>query len=187
MAISLLLVAGGTTAAEIVAFSLDPEGQGYRLKASSLIDASIDGVREVLTDYGRLHLISHRIIESELVGVSPEGVSHVRTRNRLCFLVLCRDLGHLQHIREINHGEFESHSVPEESDLAFGHARWRLSEEGEGSRLDIDFRFAMNSYDWAPSWVTRVVARSVLKADAAALVQGIERAVRLREGKAGGR
>jgi hypothetical protein len=143
-------------------------------------------VRRVLTDYGRLHLVSSHIIESELVDVSPDGVSDVRTLNRLCFLVLCRDLRHFQRIRELSHGDFESHSVPEESDLAFGYARWRLTDEGSRSRLDIDFRFAMRSYAWVPAWVTRAVARSVLKADAAELAQGIERAARRGEGQSDG-
>ena len=120
------------------------------------------------------------------VADSASRVARVRTLNRLCFLVFCRDLRHVQLIRELGFGHFESDSVPEESDLSDGHARWRLFDDRGDTRLEIDFSFAMDSYSWVPSWVTRAVARSVLRADAAELVQGIERTARVREGKSDG-
>jgi hypothetical protein len=167
-------------AGEITDFVLEREGSGYHLRAKALIAAPVEGVWHALTDYPALKQVSSRIVESELVSVSPDGVARVRTLNRLCFLVFCRNIKHVQLIRELGQGTFESDSVPEESDLSYGHARWRLFDEGGDTRLDIDFRFAMESYSWVPSWVSRAVAGSVLKADAAELVQGIERTVRHR-------
>jgi hypothetical protein len=175
----LLPIAG--SAAEITGFRLAPDGEGHHLEARALIDAPLDDVWRVLTDYAALHQVSPRIIESELLSVTPDGVFRVRTLNRLCFLIFCRDLRHLQLIRELARGDFESTSDPEESDLAYGHARWRLFDQGGTTRLEIDFRFAMYTYSWVPSWVTNAVAGSVLKADAAELVQGIERTARAGE------
>jgi len=168
--------------AEIRSFNIQREGDGYSLRTVALIEAPLDSVWRVLTDYPALQKVSPRIIESEQVSVSPDGVARVRTLNRVCFLVFCRDLRHLQLIRELGYGDFESDTVPEESDLSYGHARWRLFDEREDTRLEIDFSFAMDSYSWLPSWVTRALARSVLRADAAELIQGIERTARGREG-----
>jgi len=135
-----------------------------------------------LTDYSGLKRVSPRIVESELVAVTPDGVSRVRTKNRLCFLGFCRDLRHLQRIRELGYGEFESNSVAEESDLSRGYARWRLTDRGGATRLDIDFSFAMDSYAWVPSFVSRFVAGAALKSDAEELIRGIEGAARTLEG-----
>lgn len=184
--IALLLAAARSEAGEITHFALEREGDGYRLQVRALIEAPFDGVWRVLTDYAGLHRVSPRIVESELAEVSPEGVARVRTVNRLCFLVFCHDLRQVQLIRQIGDGDFESNSIPEESNLSYGYARWRLFAEDTRTRLDIDFNFAMDSYSWVPPWVSLVVARSVLKADAAALIQGIERVVRAREGQTGG-
>jgi hypothetical protein len=175
-------------AADLRLFSLEPEGDGYRLRSQSRIEAPLEDVLRLLTDYPRLARISPRILESELIGVSPEGVARVRTRNRLCFLLYCRDLRHVQLIRELGAGDFASESVPEESDLSRGRARWRLVGEDGHTRLDIDFAFAfaMGSTSWVPGWVSRSIARSVLKADAAELAQGIERAALAGETGSGG-
>jgi hypothetical protein len=164
-------------AGELLRFDLQPEGDGYRLRCEALIEAPKDAVRRVLTDYPALQRVSPRILESELVAVTADGSSRVRTLNRLCFLALCRELRHVQLIRELAHGAFASESVAAESDLSRGHARWVLSEQGPATRLDIDFRFAMDSHGWVPPVVTRLIARSALKGDAQALIEGIERAV----------
>jgi hypothetical protein len=168
-------------AGELQRFELEAQGDGYRLQAQGLIEAPKQAVWRVLTDYPALHRVSARIIESELVGVTANGVSRVRTLNRLCFLAFCRDLRHLQLIRELSYGDFVSDSVPAESDLARGYARWRLRDQGPSTRLDIDFRFAMDSYAWVPSFISRFVVASALESDAKALIDGIERAVLVRE------
>ncbi|MCG6863368.1 MAG: hypothetical protein LJE70_19205 [Chromatiaceae bacterium] len=162
---------------------LESHGDGYYLEARGLIEAPRDAVRQVLTDYATLYRVSPRIIESDLVAVSPDGTARVRTLNRLCFLGFCRDLRHLQLIRELSYGVFESHSVAEESDLSRGYARWRLRDRQGATELEIDFSFAMDSYAWVPAFLSRFVARSALRADAGALIAGIERTVRLREGQ----
>ena len=131
----------------------------------------------MLTDYANMHKLSRQIVESELVGVSTDYTSRVRTVNRVCFLVFCRDLRHVQLIRELGSGSFEATTLPDESDLVYGYARWRLLQNGDGTRLDSEFHFAMESYKWVPSFISRFVARSVLKADAKEFVEGVEKAV----------
>jgi len=173
-------------AAEVTDFTLDRQDGGYRMHVRAMIDAPREAVRRVLTDYAASKQVSPRIIESDLVAVSSDGVARVRTLNRLCFLFFCRDLRQVQLIRELGRGEFESHSVPEESDLSYGRAHWRLSGEDGHTVLEIDFSFAMESYSWVPHWVSRLVARSVLKADAAEMVQGIERTARRQQAGADG-
>ena len=168
-------------AAELQRFGLEVQGDGYRVQAQGLIDAPRDAVRQVLTNYPALHRTSPRIIESDLVGVTADGVSRVRTLNRLCFLAFCRDIRHLQLIREVSYGDFESNSLAAESDLTRGYARWHLQNRGDATRLDIDFRFAMESYTWIPSFISRFVVASALRSDAKALIEGIERTALLRD------
>jgi hypothetical protein len=176
-----LLMVTSAGAGEIASFKLEPQGDGYRLQSRGLIEAPRDAVWQVLGDYAALHEVSPRILESELVSVSADGVVRVRTLNRLCFLAFCHNLRHVQLIRALGYGDFESNSVAEESDLSRGYARWRLHDRGAVTELDIDFKFAMDSYSWVPSFVTRFVARSALKADARELVEGIERVARSKE------
>lgn len=174
------LFGSSVQAGKLTRFELEAQADGYRLQSQGLIEAPKDAVRQVLTDYSALHRVSPRIIESELVAVTADGVSRVRTLNRLCFLWLCRDLRHVQRIRERGYGDFESHSVAAESDLSRGYARWHLEDLGDTTRLDIDFSFAMDSDAWVPSFVSRYIARAALEEDAEKLLDGIEQAVRRR-------
>lgn len=176
-AILCLLSGPCARAGSISAFTLEPEGDdGYRLVAQGLIEAPRSLVRQLLTDYANLHRLSPRILESEILAVTADGVTRLRTKNRLCVLIFCSRLRHVQLIREQGYGDFESESVAAESDLSRGHARWRLGDEGGVTRLDIEFRFALESYDWVPPALSRLVIRSALEADARALIDGIERA-----------
>ena len=174
------LLGSAVQAGKLTRFELEVQADGYRLQSQGLIEAPKDAVRQVLTDYSALHRVSPRIIESELVAVTADGISRVRTLNRLCFLWLCRDLRHVQRIRERGYGDFESQSVAAESDLSRGYARWRLEDLGGATRLDIDFSFAMESDAWVPSFISRFVARTALEEDAETLIDGIERAARRR-------
>jgi hypothetical protein len=161
-------------AGEVTHFEILDAGHNYRLEASALIDAPRDQVWRVLTDYGHLSEVSPRILESEVIRGSPPGVTRVRTLNRLCFLIFCRNLRHVQLIRERGYGDFESVTVPAESDLTYGRARWHLTDEGARTGLSIDFTFALDVHTWLPRFVGRLVVRSVLRADAQALIAGIE-------------
>lgn len=177
--------AAATRAGELTLFELVSQDDGYRLQSQSLIDAPADAVRRVLTDYPGLHRVAPQIVESELVEITADGVSRVRTLNRLCFLAFCRELRHVQLIREPAYGVFESDSVAAESDLSRGYARWRLQDQGAVTTLDIDFRFALTSKAWVPSVVSRFVASVALREDTEALIEGIERAVQRRQAQSG--
>ncbi|MGA7981047.1 MAG: SRPBCC family protein [Chromatiaceae bacterium] len=170
-----LLSATTAGAGEVTHFEIAHADDRYHLTARALIDAPRDEVWRVLTDYARLSRVSPRILKSEVVGGSPPGVTRVRTLNRLCFLFFCRNLRHVQLIREVGYGDFESTSVPAESDLSYGYARWRLSDQGPRTGLSIDFTFAIDTHSWLPAFVGRLVARAVLRSDTVELIKGIER------------
>jgi hypothetical protein len=162
-------------AGEVTRFEILDAGHYYRLEAKAVIDAPRDQVWRVLTDYGHLSEVSPRILTSKVIVGSPPGITRVRTLTRLCFLIFCRDLRQVQLIRERSYGEFESVTVPAQSDLTYGRARWRLTDEGTRTGLSIDFTFALPAHIWLPRFVGRLIVRSVLWADAEELITGIER------------
>jgi hypothetical protein len=170
-----LLAGTPALAGEVTRFDIEHSDVGYHLQAEALIDAPRDLVRRILTDYAKLPLVSPRILESAVIAGSPPGITRVRTLNRVCFLVFCRNLRHVQLIRELGAGKFESTSVPAQSDLSYGHALWRLSSEGGATRLSIDFTFAINADGWLPAFVGLFIARVVLRENTEELIQGIER------------
>jgi hypothetical protein len=176
LALSGLLLGTASRAGEIRQFEIQHLGNRYHLEARVVIDAPRDKVWQVLTDYAGLSAVSPRILESEVVGRAPPGVTRVRTLNHLCFLVFCRDLRHLQDIRALDNGDFESTTIPAQSELSYGHARWRLANEGSRTALAIDFTFAMDTHGWLPAFVGRLIAQSVLRSDTQALIKGIEHA-----------
>jgi hypothetical protein len=161
-------------AAEITRFEMQREDTGYGLVVEALLDAPMHRVWETITDYARLERLSPSIRASELLQGSAPGVTRLRTLSRLCILIFCKDLRHLQSIRELAYGDFEARTLPEQSDLAFGYARWRLSQTDGQTRINISF--ALRPAFWVPPFIGPLLINQALGAEALELVRGIERA-----------
>ena len=175
IAVGLPCAAGPSPAmpAELTHFETQREDSAYGLVMEALLDAPLQRVWETVTDYAHLQRLSPSIRASEVLPESAEDLTHLRTLSRLCVLMFCKDVRHLQVIRELAYGDFEAVTLPQHSDLEFGYARWRLTAEAGRTRVHISF--SLRPAFWVPPVVGPLLINQALASEALALVRGIER------------
>lgn len=151
-------------AGDLTALEVSHSGNRYRITASFVVDAPLEAVRRLLTDYDNLAALSPSIIESELVSAPAPGRARVRTRVRACVLIHCRVLQRMEDVRA-GPARLIAVIVPQHSDFDAGRTEWRLEAQGEGVR--VEYRATLEpAFDLFP-----VVGPALMKA-------GLERELR---------
>ena len=163
-------------AAQVSRFDLQRTGDRYSFSISATLDVAAPAVWRVFTDYSRLTRLSPAIRESEVLPSKDRKRARVRTLTRLCALIFCKNVRQIQLIRERTLGDFESDTEPQGSDLAYGHARWRMTPASPGTAVEI--QFDMEPAFWIPPLLGPLMIEMALKSETAELMEGIERAAR---------
>jgi hypothetical protein len=117
----------------------------YLLSIEARIDAPIDVVYRLLTDYGHLHDINPAVRESRVLRTFSPVKHRIRTVTRVCVLFYCRDVTQIQDMVQGEDHTIEAVILPRGSDFRQGRGSWRLTGDGEvtlmhfGAELVPDF------------------------------------------------
>jgi len=107
----------------------------YHIKASAVIAAPANYIRQVLTDYVHIYRLSPSVIESEVLPSSTAGEKQVRTRLLCCTSVFCREVERVDIVRALESGELEAEIIPALSEFKSGRATWKITPMEERSHL----------------------------------------------------
>ena len=133
--IALCLVALQVDAVEIGELEASEEGGVYQIKLATVIDAPVEYVYRVLTDYVHLHRLHPSIIQSDILPSPGAGIVRVRTRILDCILIFCMDLDRVEDISELPPYHVHATIVPSMCNFRSGKADWRIEDMGGRSRL----------------------------------------------------
>jgi hypothetical protein len=158
VAVLLLLVSPTTSqAGDILASSVNHEGNRYTLSVTARIDAPLDAVYRSITDFDNLAAINPAIEESQLLAILPPDTRRVRSIIRVCILMFCKQVEQVQDVTLLADHAIEAVIVPERSDFRSGIARWQLTDRGASTELVFSNRFEPDF--WVPpvigSWLIR--------------------------------
>ncbi len=111
----------------------------YQYQFSVEVDAPIEAVRDVVTEYDHLERINNYVIRSEVL----ERYDERRLRRRLwlnyCVLVFCFDLYFVEDVEEFEDGAITTTVVPEESNFRRGYSNWRIeSISATTTRISVE-------------------------------------------------
>ncbi len=134
----LLGLAGPAWALDVLGVKTVAESGQVRVELELVLDAPVERVIAVLTDYDRIHELHPRFRESRDLGMPAPGVTEVYTVFRGCVAVFCRTLRRVERLRRTAAG-LVAEDVPGRGDFAAGRTEWRFSSEGEG-RTRLDYR-----------------------------------------------
>jgi len=155
------LIAQAASASHLVRLDVDRQADRYVISVEMVVDAPLDNVRAILTDYGTLARLNASITSSGVIGNERDGSVRVLTRIQNCLLFFCRGLQIVEDVTEDEHGRIQRSVVPESSSFRSGHASWELLGSGDTTRvihhaqLDPDF--------WIPPWLGRVIVIDTLR------------------------
>lgn len=171
-------------AAEFESLQVRHEGGDYTVEASARIDAGIDAVRAVITDYRHMHWITGAVQEAAVLDRPEAGVAIVYVRSRACFGFLCRTIEQVQQAdaRDRDRVVFVTFAHETFDDLEHARSEWRLEALDEG-RTRIFWTLEMDPAFWVPPLIGPGLIRDSLEDEGRDMIRGIEKLAREREAR----
>lgn len=130
LAAPLLSRAGG-----VLDSSVRHDAGVYTLSITARIDAPVDLVYRLITDYDHLPDINPAIRESRILRTFSPVKHRIRTITRVCVLFYCRDVAQSQDMVQTPGYTIEAVILPRDSDFRRGRGYWRLTAEGDATLM----------------------------------------------------
>lgn len=169
--LALVARASSATALEIESLEAGVTDGRYYVQLEAVVAAPAERVAGVLSDYANYAALDPRIRASEVIGVTPDGQTLLRTRVRACAGPFCRTV---QRTEQVTHepDRLMARVVPEASDLRGGVTQMRWREEAGRTRVwyQADFEPAF----WVPELVARRYASGELRRSVLQLFENVE-------------
>jgi len=122
----LALLPGTCLCTEINSADVRKENNHYYLHINATVNADVDNVIRIITDYENLPSINPYLKESKLLD-NPEGErTTVSMITETCILFLCYNIRHVHTFHFIENGILFSRIIPEGSDFQAGWMRWEI-------------------------------------------------------------
>lgn len=169
--VTAAMFAAPAHALETVALDASVVGGIYRVRLDAVLDAPVDRVSCVLTDYLRYAELDPRIRSSEIVGTAPDGATLLRTRIRACAAFFCRDIKRVERVT-IEDGLLVAVALPEHSDVRNSVARTEWRAEGNRTRIVYAAEFIPDF--WVPTVIARGPAGRMLRESVLAVFANLE-------------
>jgi len=122
----LALLPGASLCAEIDDVDVKKENNRYNMHINATLNADVDNVIRIITDYENLPLINPYLKESKVLIKSEDERTTVSMLTEACVLFLCYNVRHLQTFYFIEDGILFSRIIPEGSDFQAGWSRWEI-------------------------------------------------------------
>lgn len=149
----------------------------YRITLVMRIDAPVDAVAAVITDYAAYRRLDPRIRSSTVLPPDVEGTELVRTIVRACAGVFCRNVERVERVQK-SPGELLAVVIPEQSDLRSGNTRTTWHAEDQATSVTYEADFVPDF--WVPAAIGRRYAVPALKDSTLQLFDNVEKRARER-------
>ncbi len=169
----ILMTAPDAGAAQVEQLEIQRSGKDYTVSLRAVLQAPLDQVWDVLTDYARFHEVSPAIKESEILEERDARTHRVRTRASACVLIFCKETVQVQTMHKRAPGKLAVDVDPAQSDFEFGKARWDLKAGSDVTHLQFEAR--IRPAFWVPPLIGPWVIGRVLREEARATTDGLER------------
>lgn len=160
---------------------ISESGGRYQLVADSWLDAPSAAISAVLLNFDddAYTQISEIYKESDVLEPDADGTPLVYTRVQGCVMLYCRSMSRVERLEVVTPTLIRSTVVPERSDFRYATAEWRLTPDGDGTR--IHYRMAVEPDFWMPPFVGPTLLRRVLLRGGVEAVDRIEELAREQE------
>jgi hypothetical protein len=132
----------------------------FRLRIVSMVDAHVDYVYNVITDYKHAYRINPSITKAEILPSNRDGVMRVRNLSEHWIGPFCFEVDWVGDIVEHEYGHLEINTIPELSSFESGSAAWELHPQGD--RTLVLHKSSMNPDFYVPPLIgTHIVASHI--------------------------
>lgn len=120
-----------SVAATLTNVNVEHLGNNYIVHVESLIDANVNEVKRIVTDYENLPSINPYLKKSNITSSSKDGRKTVEMITEACILFICYKIKHVQVFQLIGTDIVYGHIISDKSDFKDGWTRWTISENKE--------------------------------------------------------
>ena len=128
---ALLLFNSISTAGELKELSVTESDGEYRIQIVSILDAPVDYVHYVITDYLHGYRINPTITEVEILPSGHNAVVRIRNLSEQCVGPICFNIDWVGDIVEPSYGNINVETISELSNFKSGSAVWEIRSHGE--------------------------------------------------------
>jgi hypothetical protein len=163
--ITLAVVSGmpPAQAASLSRLEVEHDRGRYRITADLIVDASLEAVREQLTDYNALPTLNRSIRRSQIIAAPDPDRVRVSTVIEACVIKVCRTLNRVEDILERDQ-RLIADIVPELSNFRYGRTEWQFKRRGDQSvvqyRAEVEPDFAVPPL-LGPALIKRALEREL--------------------------
>lgn len=144
----------------------------YRIRFAVVIDAPLERVRAVMTDFAQLTKLTDTLIESEVLTRSA-GKQRIRVVFRTCVLFFCKQMRKTEDVETLSNGDIVTVAVPAESDFHRAEARWHLAGDAVATRVEYDAE--MEPRFFVPPLIGPALVKSKIRRELIATAGNLER------------
>ena len=147
----------------------------YRIVLVARVDAPVEDVAAVLTDYAAYRKLDPQILASTVLPSDDQGGELVRTVVRACAGLFCRKVERVERV-ERREGELIATVVPERGELKSGLTRTTWQADDDATSVTYQAEFVPDF--WVPSVIGRRYAVRALKKSTLELFGNVEKRAR---------
>ncbi len=172
LSVWFLLFSQPAWAGDIQSMEVEYENGVYRLDFDVIIDADLEAVRAIVSDYNQLSRLTDILIESTVLPSPDPDLIRRRMVTRACLLFFCMEAVAVEDVREM--GIFILTTIiPEQSDFKSGTTEWQLTESDNG-KSRITFHGEQEPAFWLPPVVGPLWLKGKLEREAEKTIERIE-------------
>lgn len=180
--LTTVLAAFNTQAAEFENIQVRLDNGVYRVHAEARIDAGIQAVRDVITDYNHMHWITGAVLKAEVLERPAPGIAIVFVRSRACFSIFCKTIEQVQRADSRDDDVIVFETLPSRGDLKHGRSEWRLQKIGD-AQTRLRWNMSMEPDFWVPWLIGPGLITSGLADEGRDMINGIEKLANEREAR----
>jgi hypothetical protein len=170
--VTLILCSQELTADELKELSVTDVDGEYSLQIAVVLDAPVDYVYKVITDYKHAYRINPAITNVEILPSGRDGVVRVRNLSEQCVGPICFHIAWTGDIVETRDRDIAVKTVPKLSDFVSGSAIWHICPQGEITRVMYESR--LKPAFFVPPVIGGMIIKMFIKDDTLATFRRIE-------------
>ena len=152
-----------STADDIEELSVTDTGGEYSLRITVVLNAPVEYVYKVITDYTHVYRINPTITNVEILPSGYRGVVRVQNLTKQCVGPFCFDIVWTGDIVETGDRDLEITTIPELSDFVSGSANWHIRPQGALTRVIYESRLRPSFF--IPPVIGGIIIRKHIKDD----------------------
>jgi hypothetical protein len=170
--VTLILCSPISPADEPEELSVTAADGEYSLQVTVILNAPVDYVYKVITDYKNAYRINPAITNVEILPSGRDDVIRVRNLSEQCVWPFCFNIAWVGDIRETGDGGLEVKTLPGLSDFVSGSAIWRIRPQGD--RTWVFYNSRLKPAFFIPPVIGDIILINHIKNDTLATFKRIE-------------